>query len=213
MDMQLELHKDFPDELRTEWNELATQGVTQVPFLHYEYMKTWWQTRGGGEWSDAELAIVTARKNGRLVGIAPLFYAIHQEKPALMLLGSIEVFDYLDLIVRQEDLTAFAGALLDFIDGLDWPQWQVLNLYNILDHSPSLKALEDAALERRWSFQMEKHLPSPYISLPGDWETYLAGIKKKQRHEIRRKIRRLEEGEIHSRWYIMDDPDKLDAEM
>ena len=27
-------------------------------------------------------------------------------------------------------------------------------------------------------------------ALPGDWETYLAGIDKKQRHEIRRKMRR-----------------------
>jgi CelD/BcsL family acetyltransferase involved in cellulose biosynthesis len=213
MGMQLELHTSFPDELEAEWNELVTQGVTQVPFLRFECMKTWWQTRGGGEWPEAELAIVTARKNGDLAGIAPLFCALHQEKSALMLLGSIEVFDYLDLIVRQDDLAAFVSALMSFIEGLDWPHWQVLDLYNILDHSPSLKALEDAALQRRWSFRAEKLQPSPYIPLPGDWETYLAGIKKKQRHEIRRKIRRLEEADVYSRWYILDDPDKLDAEM
>jgi CelD/BcsL family acetyltransferase involved in cellulose biosynthesis len=51
------------------------------------------------------------------------------------------------------------------------------------------------------------------ISLPGDWETYLAGIDKKQRHEIRRKMRRAYSGELPVRWYHVEDPATLDSEI
>jgi Fe-S cluster biogenesis protein NfuA len=47
-----------------------------VPFLRWEYLNAWWQNRGGGEWPDsAVLKVVTARRAGQLVGIAPLFAA------------------------------------------------------------------------------------------------------------------------------------------
>ncbi|HLZ10115.1 MAG TPA: GNAT family N-acetyltransferase, partial [Chloroflexota bacterium] len=32
---------------------------------------------------------------------------------------------------------------------------------------------------------------SPRLDLPGDWESYLLGLSKKDRHELRRKLRRL----------------------
>jgi CelD/BcsL family acetyltransferase involved in cellulose biosynthesis len=34
----------------------------------------------------------------------------------------------------------------------------------------------------------------PGVDLPGDWETYLAGLDKKDRHELRRKLRKLSQG-------------------
>ncbi len=45
----------------------------------------------------------------------------------------------------------------------------------------------------------------PYIPIPGDWETYLASIDKKQRHEIRRKMRRAESEFEPTHWYIVQD--------
>jgi len=49
--------------------------------------------------------------------------------------------------------------------------------------------------------------------LKGDFETYLAGIDKKQRHEIRRKMRRAEESGRAVRWYIVEDGASLEAEV
>jgi CelD/BcsL family acetyltransferase involved in cellulose biosynthesis len=34
---------------------------------------------------------------------------------------------------------------------------------------------------------------SPYLNLPGTWDDYLKGLESKQRHELRRKMRRLNE--------------------
>ena len=39
---------------------------------------------------------------------------------------------------------------------------------------------------------------TPYMELPDSWDDYLAGLRKKDRHELRRKLRRLEEsGDFH----------------
>ena len=134
--MDLTYHTTFPEALRDEWNALLDESVSHVPFLRYDYLEAWWRHRGGGEWPDAELAVVTARQDGRLIGIAPLFFTPnHDGHPALMLLGSIEISDYLDLIVRPADLTAFLDALIPFLSQPDRPAWQTLDLYNLLDSS------------------------------------------------------------------------------
>src|SRR3989337_4420804 len=41
--------------LAGEWNRLLSRSVTDVPFLRHEFLKTWWSTRGGGEWRGAGL--------------------------------------------------------------------------------------------------------------------------------------------------------------
>ena len=115
-----------------------------------------------------------------------------------MFLGSIEISDYLDVICRREDAETFVTAALDRLLGADLPDWQVLDLYNILEDSPTLPVLEAAARRRGLEYSQEKNYHCPFISLPGDWESYLAGIDKKQRHEIRRKIRRAENNIEHS---------------
>ncbi|MEN4042674.1 MAG: GNAT family N-acetyltransferase [Anaerolineaceae bacterium] len=210
--MKLTLHRSFPNDLAPEWNALLEKTATHVPFMRYEYLKLWWDTRGGGEWPSAELALVTAQENGRLVAAAPLFYTPDwQGRPALLLVGSIEISDYLDLLAQPGDLAVFIQALLPFLKDAALPAWQALDLYNVLDDSPTLAALCQAADQMGWSCRSEKLQHSPYIPLPGDWEAYLAGIDKKQRHEIRRKLRRATDFPAPATWRIVSDHDGLDA--
>jgi len=202
------------NSLAGEWNTLLSQSASHVPFLRHEYLSAWWQTRGGGEWPQAELFTVIARdKGGALRGVAPMFFTPNREgQPALMLLGSIEISDYLDVLARPEDLSPFLEGLMVYLEGLQAPAWNVLDWYNLLESSPTLETLQAVARRRGWSFDQERLQHCPYIPLPGDWETYLASIDKKQRHEIRRKMRRLEM-ETPSRWYIMEDEASLEAEV
>ena len=214
--MDFALHRNFSDlaVLAANWNALLAESVTHIPFLRYEYLSTWWATRGGGEWSESELAVVTAHQNGRLAGIAPLFSARNRDgDPALLLLGSIEISDYLDLIVRPADLPAFLPGLLDFIGQPGLANWRALDWQNLLETSPTLPLLKADAEKRGWTFTQEQTYHAPSIPLAGDFETYLAGIDKKQRHEIRRKMRRAEESGHNVRWYIVEDGSSLDAEV
>ncbi len=208
--MDLTLHTTFPHDIKSEWNDLLSESVTHVPFLRHEYLETWWSTLGGGEWQDATLSIITARHHDRLVGIAPLFRAPHIDRSCLLLLGSIEISDYLDLIVRPADLELFITDLLPFLASPALPAWDALDLYNILESSPTLSTLEKMAMTLGWKFIAEKLKHCPYIPLSGNYETYLSGIDKKQRHEIRRKVRRLEESGVPQRWFFIEDPNDLE---
>ena len=214
--MDFLLHNNFSEltSLAAEWNALLAESITHVPFLRYEYLRAWWETRGGGEWPASDLAIVTAHQNGRLAGIAPMFSARNRDgDPALLLLGSIEISDYLDGIVRPEDVSAFFSDLLDFVDQAVPVGWRVLDWHNLPAASPTLPALKTEAEKRAWTFVSEPTYHAPSIPLPGDFDTYLAGIDKKQRHEIRRKMRRAEDCGREVRWYIVEDASTLDAEV
>ncbi len=48
--------------------------------------------------------------------------------------------------------------------------------------------------------------------MPGDWEEYLNQIDKKQRHEIRRKMRRAAEGAISVEVYFTTEPDRVEED-
>jgi len=214
--MELHLHSDFPIELEREWNELLKESVTHVPFLRFEYLIDWWSTRGGGEWPDgSRLAIITAREGSRLVGIAPFFITTHEDELRLLLLGSIEISDYLDVICRPDDLLPFITSLVHFVKQnlVDVEGIQKIDLYNVCDSSPSLAAFESVADEMDLKFESKRLQHSPYIPLPGDWEAYLTQLDKKQRHEIRRKMRRATEGETSIELYITEEARKLEDDM
>lgn len=215
--MEFKRYDNFNDlaSLKGQWNDLLQQSASHVPFLTFEYLQAWWQTRGGGEWpQDSTLVIITACEGDQLVGAAPLFQADNiLGQPALMFVGAIEVSDFLDFIVKPQDLPGFLTGLLDFlINEDDLPPWDLLNLYNLLKESPTLEALEAEAGRRGWTHQQIHLQPAPYVKLPGDYHAYLAGLDKKQRHEIRRKWRNVESSLAKADFYIVEDREHLEAE-
>ena len=213
--MEFSISSTFSGDLEQEWNALLDNSPCHVPFMRFEYLETWWQTRGGGEWPpESRLALVLGRRDGHLAAVAPLFHVPDfQGKPALLLVGSIEVSDYLDLLCPVEDLAEFCYGLMDYLPGAGLPAWESLELYNLIELPPTLPALEQAAAAKGWKVASGRLQHSPLISLADDWEAYLAGIDKKQRHEIRRKLRRAEESPIPVDWHIHNDPDTLDTAM
>jgi CelD/BcsL family acetyltransferase involved in cellulose biosynthesis len=225
--MNFILHKDFADFSEETWNALVQQSIADTPFSRFEYLSEWWKTLGGGEWKVGQgssrsipegghppaLVLVSASENGQLNGIAPLFVTEYDSERALMLLGSIEISDYLDLIVRAEDLPRFLSGLLDFLASLATTEWSVLDWYNLPDASPTLAALKTESEKRGWTYHEEVYRPTPRIPLNGSFEEYLSRIDKKQRHEIRRKMRRAAESEKNVRFYVVDGTEDIDSEI
>lgn len=203
------------DGLREEWNDLLAHSASHVPFLRHEYLTSWWRGLGGGEWASGDLRIVTTRReDGSLLGAAPLFLTENRDGDvALMLIGSTEISDYLDVLARKEDLAPFLRALMDRLSQPGVPDWKVLDWYNLLESSPTLPLLRAAARDCGWTFTQERLQHCPTIPLPGDWENYLSSIDKKQRHEVRRKMRRAESSDTAVRWYLAADPARLDDEI
>jgi len=209
--VEFTIYNEFSEPLKNEWNDLLAQSTPRVPFLRFEYLFAWWKHRGGGEWpADARLNLIVGHESGSMVGIAPCFSAVHQGKRCLLLLGSIEISDYLDVISRVEDRARFIQGLLDFVRSCPGALGDVeaLDFYNILEDSPTVPAFRENS-----GAVLEELQHSPYIKLPGDWETYLNAIDKKQRHEIRRKMRRAAEAEIPAELYITSEAGNLEADM
>jgi CelD/BcsL family acetyltransferase involved in cellulose biosynthesis len=172
------------------WNALLERSGADVPFLRSEIQRVWWRHLGGGEWDRAELRLAVWENRG----IAPLFRTANGE-PVLRLVGSAEIMDYLDLIAAPEDTPPFVDALFDALAALPAEEWRRLEFRNLRPGSPSIPALERAAAARGWSVTREDLQPCPVIALPDSWEEYLERLDKKQRHEIRRKLRRAEGAE------------------
>jgi CelD/BcsL family acetyltransferase involved in cellulose biosynthesis len=174
--------------LKDPWNDLLHRSIMDVPFLRHEYLSTWWSTLGGGEWPSGELCLVQARDEAdRMLGVAPLFRAGAGRQAVLRWVGSREVTDFLDVIVAPEHLSGFVEAAFDELDG---EPWQAIELDNMLESSPALPHLESAARRRGWETHRERQKPCPLVRIDGGWEAYLAVLDKKQRHELRRKMRR-----------------------
>lgn len=214
--MELIIHENNDSflELRPRWNTLLESAITRSPFLRFEYLYNWWQTKGGGEWQEpSALLIISAWENKRLIGIAPFFSAFNKAGDnVLALLGSIEISDSLDMIVSAEDHARFCQAVWERIlkedrlpNHLDW--------YNLPIDSPTINTFEELARKSGVTVIQEVYEPSPTIYLPESFDGYLAGINKKQRHEIRRKIRRAEESERNVRWFITSQPEALERDI
>jgi CelD/BcsL family acetyltransferase involved in cellulose biosynthesis len=210
--MNFILHRDFSEFSATTWNSLVKQSIADTPFSRYEYLSEWWKTLGGGEWKQATLVLVSAIENDQLLGIAPLFITEYDGQQALMLVGSIEISDYLDLIVGEDDLPRFLSGLLDFLTSSLTDNWSAIDWYNLPDSSPTLAGLKTESKRRGWTYQEEVYHPTPYIPLSGSFDEYLSRLEKKQRHEIRRKMRRAaESGRV--RFYVVDKDANIEAEL
>ncbi len=211
--MEYTLLKDFSSVSASDWNTLVEAGISDTPFLRHEILSQWWKTLGGGEWKEADLVLISASENGNLIGIAPLFKADYDGRLALLLVGSVEISDYLDLIVRLEDLPRFLTGLIDFLIRSELFEGLPFDWYNLVESSPTLAALKAESENRGWTYHEEIYRPTPRIALNSDFEAYLAGIEKKQRHEIRRKMRRAAESEVPVHFYILEDASALESEM
>ena len=192
--------------LQSQWNNLLAASSTRVPFLRLEYLLAWWPRLGGAtEWPHGSLYVVTAREHGQLVAAAPLFKSVTKDgDPLMALVGSDEISDYLDFLARPEYLSEFVDLLFDRFAASDSPHCDLIDLYNLPKDSPTLPELRRAADRRGW-LHYEKMLDfCSAVELPGDWERYLAQcVSKKERHEIRRKLRRLQTS-AGFRWRFAD---------
>jgi CelD/BcsL family acetyltransferase involved in cellulose biosynthesis len=126
--------------------------------------------------------------------------------------GCKEVSDYLDVLVERGQEEAVYGALLDFMSGDAAPAWDVIDLCNLPEASPTLARLPDLARARGYQVRVEVEDVCPILDLPLTWEEYLDSLDKKQRHEIRRKLRRAEQ-EADTRFVVVGRDHDLEGEV
>ncbi len=196
------------DALRAEWNTLLHHSPTDTVFLTWEWQKRWWDAYQPGE-----LRIVAARgADGALIGIAPLFIdTTNPDERVLRGVGCIDVTDYVDLIAHADHwdavMSVFAGAVVGMSG-----QYDRVNLCNLRADSPTLSSLRRCLDECGYTTEIADQEVCPAISLNGSWDGYLENLDKKQRHELRRKMR-LAHAEEDLTWRVVSPDDDLSAQL
>jgi CelD/BcsL family acetyltransferase involved in cellulose biosynthesis len=209
--MKIKTYTDLSgfDALAEEWNDLLKRSAFDTLFLTWEWQRTWWEHLGEGD-----LFLITMRDDqGHLAGIAPLYRTVSASgERKLNIVGCVDVSDYLDIIVAQGYEKEVYGALLDYLDSAEMAGWDAAELCNVPEISPAHQALAEMAVKHGHEFRTVVEDVCPVIDLPATWDEYLASLDKKQRHEIRRKMRRIErEADVH--WYIVDQDRDLAEEI
>jgi len=143
-----------------------------LPFSTYEWVTAWHETIG----KDWEPYIL----NNNDEVIAPFA----RKGNEVILAGGDEVADYLDIIGTKQAKEKAWPELLEFLktDGV-----ASLHLNNVPQDSPTVAFFRSHA-----SSVIKEEDTTPKMTVPASWETYLAGLDKKNRHELERKLRKFE---------------------
>lgn len=194
------------EQLKPEWNALLDQMGGNV-FSTWEWQSIWWNVYEPGE-----LWVVTCRDGDRLVGIAPCFIADINDERVLSFIGCVDVTDYLDFIIAPEMVDQVLGEFARFF-ALNQSHFDRLDLCNLPDSSLALSRLP--ALLEKSDFVVEHTQLDvcPGFEVPESWEAYLGLLHKKQRHELRRKMRRAYGANVEMDWYIVGPDHDLTAEI
>jgi CelD/BcsL family acetyltransferase involved in cellulose biosynthesis len=166
------------------WNGLVARAATAVPFLTWEFQTTWWRVLGGGP-----LHLLGVQDgSGEWVGALPLHEAdAADDGPALRIVGGTDVADYLDIVAAAGDAEPVWKALLLALAGASPP---ALDLRPVPAASPTVALLPALAEGSGRTCRVTVDERCPVIELPESWDAYLARLSGKDRHELRRKLRR-----------------------
>ena len=195
------------DELKAEWNDLLDRAPFNCIFYTWEWQSTWWDAYQPGE-----LLILACREDDCLLGIAPLFITESEQGRSVQIIGCVDVTDYLDFIVDADRLHDVFAAFADYFAD-HRAVFDILDLCNIPQHSPT-QAILPALLEMRgFNATVSQQEVCPVIELPANWGEYLGSLDKKQRHEVRRKLRRIHAAASQIDWYIVNGCHNLQEEI
>lgn len=168
-------------QIGDEWQTVLSDSPVNSLFLTRQWQEVWWETFGDGR-SMVGFYLTEAEE---VTAIAPLA----RTGDTLSLVGNQDTVDYNDFLVKPGHEAVFYDAVLGCMDEL---QCHTLTLASLTEASPTLEYLPDLARQRGFTVEVEKEDVASGIALPETWEDYLAGLSKKDRHELRRKFRRLE---------------------
>jgi CelD/BcsL family acetyltransferase involved in cellulose biosynthesis len=177
------------DSIYSDWKKLQAGSPASPIFSSPEWSKIWWQQFG----SEARLYLGAVRCQGKAVGIAPLLV----RNDIASFIGSSDVCDYLDFVVEPGNEEIFFSGLLDNLNAEGILR---LELSSLRPDSTVLRSLVKIAPRQAWQISCSQEDVSVGLDLPATWEKYLQLLSSKQRHELKRKLRRLnEEGELNYR--------------
>jgi len=174
--------KESFDNLSHFWLKPQTFLNWDSIFILPPWLEVWRKVFG----SAADPCLYAVRQNKEIIGLAPIL--IDGNEACLM--GSDDVCDFLDFVVAPGGEANFFNSLLDQLkqEGI-----RRLNLGLLRPDSTVLTHLIPVAEGRAYDVSCQAEDVSLEMDLPESWDGYLGSLSGKQRHEVRRKLKRFRE--------------------
>jgi CelD/BcsL family acetyltransferase involved in cellulose biosynthesis len=191
-----------------------------TPFSRHCVQRAWWDAYGATA-HDQTLVVADSATPEKIVGIVPLMHR-HEIEPGdvaarttirhrpgcelrpvpesatAVFFGASYHADYATVLAAPTDLHAVCDAVAEALAAQDATHWDVVDLRRLRAGDPAAdalaKSLEWISPQAGWIVTREQEDVCPIVTLaPGmDYEGYLGTLGGKERHEIRRKVRRAE---------------------
>jgi CelD/BcsL family acetyltransferase involved in cellulose biosynthesis len=166
-----------PASLETEWSELARRRAYPTVFLTPDWIRIARRYDRRQE--------ITLRVADR--GIA----ALARDTDGTISFAGGELTDYQDIVAAPEDARTVAGALAEWIAAERTPR---VRFDFVPEETSTADAMSPVLGAAGYQVSVERLVTAPRMELPASFDAYVQGLGKKKRHELRRKLRRLETG-------------------
>lgn len=171
------------ESLADHWQHLIEGCAEPTFFDSRTWQQTWWSEFG----SDSKLKLLLIRsESGDADMIAPMMI----DGSEISFLGSTDLVDYHDFLTRvrlSSDCIESVVSAVDEMQDID-----TILLQSLPGNSPTINQFREAAERAGWNVEIEQEDVAPRVDLPESWDEYVSSLRKKDRHELRRKLRRLE---------------------
>jgi CelD/BcsL family acetyltransferase involved in cellulose biosynthesis len=180
--MKVEALPGFEALDEERWNTLLGRAGHPSVFLSWQWQTAWTRAFLGGR----PLHLLRVSDDaGTLAGLLPLY---EESQGVHRLVGGVDVSDYLDLIAPAGLEEEGWQALLQHRAG-EASEW---DLHAIRAASPTREIVPRLGAAAGLGVEVETEDRCPVLELPASWDVYLEGLSGKDRHELRRKMRKLE---------------------
>jgi CelD/BcsL family acetyltransferase involved in cellulose biosynthesis len=219
--------RPFDGFSRQEWDDLVARTPWSTPFSSWAFQRAWWDAYSANAHEETLAVVPADAPPGAApVAIVPLMHR-HEVEPSdalthtrmrhgrdlaltqvpptatAVFFGASYHADYATILADPADLPAVATATAAYLAGPDADDWDVVDLRRLRCADPAgdhlAAALGALEMANAWTLNVEREDVCPVVTFPDgvDMEGFLSTLGKKERHEIRRKVRRAQAvGEI-----------------
>ena len=168
-------YKKIKKNILSKWEQSITDSIFLTPFDLISWKKTWIDNFG----KDFQDSFYFGDNY-----FAPLM----KNNGEVSFISSKDLCDYNNILISAPDISIIQSLIQEIFKDTDTKKI-------FLESIPGDSQLFDYFNNLRNEFKIEiiNEDVSPFLILPNSWEEYLSSLRKKHRHELRRKIRRLEE--------------------
>ena len=177
------------DAIRDEWRQLDMRCPDLTPFSTWEWCSTVAEFYGG----DRPFWVLTLRRDGELIGVAPFAEVRSMGLRVLQFIGSglrrYPISDYQDLLVAPEYEDEALRALCDDLRGRSG--WDMLYLQELPPTSKTPEKLMEPLCGCSWLPVLQYGSDVHFLPIEGDWDSYKATLSRTTRNDTGRLIRKL----------------------